>query len=124
MDLTARLRNRRGPGCAVPRPCEPGGGRSMTAHESFRHLMTRVRTGDPYAIRELFDAYAQPLLEEIRHRLRQPLRKRFDSQDCAQEVWRAFFAVQLQERSFDDPEQLLAFLKTIALRKLVGEYRQ
>src|SRR5688500_10092608 len=91
--------------------------------QEFRRLMERVRSGEAEAIQELFDRYAHPLVRVIRRKLHQPLRSRFDSQDFLQEVWRAFFAAEMQQRDFATPEELQAFLSEIARNKVVSEYR-
>jgi len=96
----------------------------MNSQQAFQDLMERVRAGRPEAIRELFDTYAQPLIKVIRRRLHQPLRTRFDSQDFIQEVWKAFFAAEMQQRHFGTPEELRVFLAQIARRKVVTEYRR
>jgi RNA polymerase sigma factor (sigma-70 family) len=88
----------------------------------FLELMRRVRAGDEFAARELYQQYGRHLLRVVRRRLHQPLRSRFDSTDFTQSVWSAFFAAS-RTYSFDTPQALLRFLEKVASRKVAGAYR-
>jgi RNA polymerase sigma-70 factor (ECF subfamily) len=56
--------------------------------------------------------------------LSQELRPKFDSIDFVQSVWLSFFANRSQICDFGQPEQLIAFLATMARNKVVTEVRR
>jgi RNA polymerase sigma factor (sigma-70 family) len=96
----------------------------MDTREAFLDLMRRVREGDEEAARDLYDRYGPSILRVVRQRLHPPLRARFDSCDFLQSVWTSFFAQAVQKRNFDSPEALVAFLRKVALHKVIGAYRK
>jgi len=96
----------------------------VDAQREFADLMRRVREGSPEAARELAEVYGPHIFRVVRRRLTKRLRTKFDSSDFVQSVWASFFAVQPATVSFDTPENLIAYLVTIARNKIVDEIRQ
>lgn len=92
--------------------------------DEFRSLMTRVQTGCPDAARELFDRYGEHIRRIVRRKLHQGLRSQYDSIDFTQDVWASFFAVPWEERAFDTPESLVAFLSEMAFHKVSKAFRR
>lgn len=81
-------------------------------------LMQEVINGSEDAARILFDRYRKYLLFHIRRRMSKRLRAKFDSVDIAQDVWASFFSEPLEMRAFRTPEQLIAFLTSLAKNKV------
>jgi RNA polymerase sigma-70 factor (ECF subfamily) len=97
----------------------------MTAgDDTFPGLMARVFAGQKDAVDELLRRYEPYLLRAIRKRLNKRLRSKFDSLDFVQDVWASFFADRPQQLTFQQPEELVAFLTEVARNKLVEVVRQ
>lgn len=96
----------------------------MRTTEEFHTLMQQVLTGSEEAAQELFRDYEPYLLKVIRRRLDKRMRSKFDSLDFAQDVWASFFAELPEKRSFASPEELVAFLTTLARNKVVDAVRR
>lgn len=94
------------------------------SQQEIEALLARIREGSQDAAKELLDKYGEALIRVIRRRLGQPLRKQYDSADFAQEVWASFFAVPLERYHFASPEDLIAFLTSMARHKLADASRQ
>jgi RNA polymerase sigma factor (sigma-70 family) len=92
--------------------------------EEFRRLMARVRAGCEQAAQELFDRYSGHIARVVRRRLHGRLRTQYDSQDFLQAVWASFFAVPLDEYTFERPEDLVGFLARMACNKVIDVTRQ
>ena len=95
----------------------------MSEEQSFRDLVSRLRAGDERAAEELVRRYEPTLRRTVRVRLRDPrLRRRFDSADVCQSVFRNFF-VRAAAGQFDlaGPEQLLKLLATMARNSLTNQ---
>jgi RNA polymerase sigma-70 factor (ECF subfamily) len=92
--------------------------------DDFPALMERVLAGSPDAARALIDHYGPALLRAIRRNLHRRLRTQFDSLDFAQDVWASFFAELPRGRAFRGPDELAAFLATLARNKVVDTVRR
>jgi RNA polymerase sigma factor (sigma-70 family) len=92
--------------------------------ESFDHLMQRVRDGCDDAARELWQRYGNYILRVVRRQLQQKASSKFDSEDLAQQVWGSFFARPEESLHFNTPDELLAFLASVARNKATDEYRR
>ena len=92
--------------------------------DDFRQLMARVRAGSEEAARELFDRYSGHISRVVRRRLHRRLRTEYDSLDFLQAVWASFFAVSLDEYTFERPEDLIGFLARMAYNKVVDVTRR
>ncbi len=90
----------------------------------FSQLMQRVKAGSEDAVREILDRYGDGLLRVIRRRLNQQLRSQFDSDDFYQAVWTSFFAHRDELSRFESPQDLEAFLKTVAGHKVIDQTRR
>ncbi len=91
---------------------------------NFEQLMERVRSGDPEAQRELFERYGKAIRMVVRYRIDRRMRSQFDSVDFAQDAWASFFHTSLADRTFQTPEELVAFLARVAHHKVVNAYRK
>lgn len=92
--------------------------------EDFCVLMQRLKTGSEDAARQLFDRYGHHVRRVIRRKLDRHVRTTCDSEDFTQAVWASFFADPVQKHSFDAPEELTAFLATMARHKVIQAYRK
>lgn len=95
-----------------------------TTDDEFQALMQEVLTGSEAAAQRLFRDYEPYLLMVIRRRLSKQIRSKFDSLDFAQDVWASFFNEMTRKRSFASPDELVAFLTTVAHNKVVDAVRQ
>src|SRR5262249_31704107 len=92
--------------------------------EDFRALMQRVCDGEAGAAQELVDRYGRAILVAVRRRMSPKLRSEFDSADFVQAVWASFFAIRLDNYSFEESEMLVRFLARLANNKVVNAIRQ
>ena len=93
-------------------------------NESFRRLMQDLEAGSPEAAEKLVQQYGDVILRVIRSRLNRLLRRQLDSEDVRQVVWASFFAHRSLYARFNAPEQLIAFLKSVAANKVIDECRR
>ena len=92
--------------------------------QEFHALMQKVVAGSADAAQQLFRDYGPYLLHAIRRRMSKRIRSKFDSMDFAQDVWASFFAESPAKRSFDSPQQFIAFLAKLARNKVLDAVRQ
>lgn len=93
-------------------------------HSEFTALMERVRNGSEEAVQELLDAYGSHIIRAVRRRLNRQMRTHFDSQDFAQAVWASFFRNRETLGRFQRPDELAAFLGSVAGNKVIDEIRR
>jgi RNA polymerase sigma factor (sigma-70 family) len=97
----------------------------MAEHdETFRNLMDRVREGSEDAAWELVNLYGESVRRAVRRVLNDRLRSKFDSLDFVQLVWNSFFNVRDKSDRFNHPEELAAYLVTMARNKVGMEVRR
>jgi RNA polymerase sigma factor (sigma-70 family) len=99
-------------------------GSMSESEKDFSTLMQCVREGSPDATRELLDRYGPHVLRVVRRKLNRKLRTKFDSLDFVQDVWASFFTASPQQLKFDRPEDLIAYLVSLARNKVIEEFRQ
>jgi RNA polymerase sigma-70 factor (ECF subfamily) len=58
---------------------------------SFAEFLTRLRTGDDAAARELFERFAHQLIALARHRIATELRHKVEPEDIVQSAYKSFF---------------------------------
>lgn len=92
--------------------------------EQLQRLLNEARAGSQAAAQELYDKFAEPLLFVVRHRLSPEARRLLDSSDLTQEVWKDFFAKALREKFFSTPQDLVAFLCGMAVKKVAMAERR
>lgn len=92
--------------------------------DPFRALLDRAESGDSEAARELFEDYGRHVLRAVRHTLNARLRQLFDSQDLVQSVWKSIFENKDSLGTFESPEAMIAFLTTVARRKVAYKVRR
>ncbi len=86
--------------------------------------LERVRQGSEDAAWDLIDVYGPHILRAVRRKLNPRMRPKFDSADFVQAVWASFFTSRSQILSFDQPEDLIAFLSAMAHNKVITEVRR
>jgi len=90
----------------------------------FRTLLARAQQGSEEAARELYETYVPHVIRCVRHRLWRRLRSKFDSQDFAQSVWKSFFHDGPNLPDFQTPDDLIAYLRSMATAKVNEEARR
>jgi RNA polymerase sigma-70 factor (ECF subfamily) len=90
----------------------------------FRSLMQQISEGSEDAAWILVEHYGELIRRAVRRVLNQRLRSKFDSLDFVQLVWSSFFRARNQLDRFERPEELAAFLVTIARNKVGMEIRR
>ena len=103
---------------------ERDSGLSSEVESEFRLLMGRIREGSHEAAWELVERYGRDVQRFVRRSLHRQLRAKFDSLDFVQIVWGSVFRNPEQLRTMERPEQLIAFLATLARYKVVDEVRR
>ena len=93
-------------------------------NSEFRALIAQVRSGSPDAAWELVNRYGGDVQRFVRRSLHRQLRAKFDSLDFVQIVWSSFFRDPEQLSEMQRPEQLIAFLATLAKFKVIDEVRR
>lgn len=96
----------------------------MECDEDFCRLMGRVGEGSEDAAWELVARYGEQIHRTVRRVLNIKLRSKFDSLDFVQLVWKSFFQVRNKCDRFHRPEELAAFLVTMARNKVGLETRR
>src|SRR5262249_2086107 len=92
---------------------------TMSEAEEFVQFRERLRRGDAEAAAELWRRYEPAIRLEIRCHLNPVLRRRFDSEDVRQDVFKTFFIhFQLGQYDFAEPADLVKLLREIARNKL------
>ena len=86
--------------------------------------MNQIRGGSEEAAWELVERYGDQIQRAVRRSLNQRLRSKYDSVDFVQLVWSSFFRTKGQVDRFDRPEELAAFLITMARNKVGMEVRR
>jgi RNA polymerase sigma factor (sigma-70 family) len=90
----------------------------------FEELLQGVRAGSQESARRLHDLYGYHVLRVVRRKLHRRLRSQYDSADLQQAVWASFFAISVDRRVFQGPDELVDFLCGIAANKAVQLFRQ
>ncbi len=92
--------------------------------DNFRRLMHRAAEGDEEAAWHLVEQYGEAIRRAVRRALDSRLRCKFDSLDFVQLVWSSFFRARGRMDRFSRPDELVAFLMTVARNKVVTEARK
>ncbi len=92
--------------------------------DDFCKLMGRVAEGSEDAAWELVTRYGEEIRRAVRRVLNVKLRPKFDSLDFVQLVWKSFFRVRNNCNRFHRPEELAAYLVTMARNKVGLEARR
>src|SRR5882724_13122049 len=87
----------------------------------FQELLREAQQGSKEAAKELYETYVKYVLRCVRQRMYHKLRPRFDSQDFVQQVWASFSVGDAKLPDFETPEELVAYLQTLAQRKVTME---
>jgi RNA polymerase sigma factor (sigma-70 family) len=90
----------------------------------FQSLVHRVREGSEDAAWELVNQYGDSIRRAVRRALNERLRSKFDSLDFVQVVWNSLFRARDKLDRFDRPEELAAYLVTMARNKVGMEVRR
>jgi RNA polymerase sigma-70 factor (ECF subfamily) len=92
--------------------------------QNFRDLLRRVREGSEDAALELVEQYGDSIRRAVRRVLHQKLRSKFDSLDFVQIVWSSVFRSPGFLDRCTRPEDLAAYLVTMARNKVGMEVRR
>jgi RNA polymerase sigma factor (sigma-70 family) len=88
-------------------------------------LLAKLNDGDPAAAEQVFLAYEPYLRMVVRRRLSSGLRAKFDSLDIVQSVWADLLdGFRKSKWSFQDANQLRAFLVKVTQNRFVDRLRQ
>lgn len=90
----------------------------------FIDLVAAASTGSDSAARALVDLYGDAVCRAVRRRLGTSLRTVFDSEDFTQAVWASFFTDRQRLARFRHPDELVAFLASVARNKVVDACRR
>jgi RNA polymerase sigma factor (sigma-70 family) len=93
-------------------------------NDDFHTLMQQVREGSEDAAWELVSQYGESIRRAVRRALNERLRSKFDSLDFVQIVWNSLFRVRDKLDRFNRPEELAAYLVTMARNKVGMEVRR
>jgi RNA polymerase sigma-70 factor (ECF subfamily) len=91
---------------------------------SFRGLLEEVRSGSQDAAWELVETYGPHVHRYVHRVMHRRLRSKFDSLDFVQIMWASLFREPGKLTSFDQPEELIAYLVTLAKNKVFNELRR
>jgi RNA polymerase sigma factor (sigma-70 family) len=95
----------------------------MSAERRFEKLLQQVREGSEDAANELAKEYGKHVLRVVRRALPGELRRKFDSVDFEQKVWKSFFAEARNLPDMKEPTQLIVYLASMAEHKVLDENR-
>jgi RNA polymerase sigma factor (sigma-70 family) len=90
---------------------------------TFTELLQQAIDGSTDAAETLHRRFASHLRRVIRRKLAVPLRRFFDSHDFLQDVWASFYASPPAPGVFTRPQQLVAYLASIASNKVTDAFR-
>lgn len=90
----------------------------------FRATVERICAGEEEAVYDLIDTYGPHIQRVVRRRLNQRMRSKFDSYDFVQMVWVSFFRDRDRIAEFNDADDLIRYLVTMARNKLIDESRR
>jgi RNA polymerase sigma factor (sigma-70 family) len=96
----------------------------MTENHDFKSLMQLISEGSEDAAWELVQEYGEFIRRAVRRVINHRLRSKFDSLDFVQLVWSSFFRTRNKLDRFERPEELAAFLITMARNKVGMEVRR
>jgi RNA polymerase sigma factor (sigma-70 family) len=91
--------------------------------DDLTSLLEAAQRGDPAAWESLFHEFYPKIRRVVRQKLNPSLRSVFDSTDFASDVMKSL-AANFDRLSFTSMESLVAFLKKVAERKVIDEYRR
>lgn len=91
---------------------------------AFRDAIERVCAGSEQAAQDLIDDYGPHIQRVVRRKLSQQMRSKFDSEDFVQMVWTSFFTEPDRISRFQEPSELISYLATMAVNKLMQEARR
>lgn len=94
------------------------------SNESFVAFRDTLKDGSEEAFKRVVEQFGPYVMRTIRRRLDDRMRSRLDSNDFAQAVWMTVYEHRDRLEDLDSAERLIAFLVTIAQRKVRGEFRR
>lgn len=81
-------------------------------------------SGSQEAAQEVIRAYTPYIIRAVRRSLPDQIRSKVDSMDFVQSIWLSFVTVEQKDLHFDEPEQLIGFLATVARNKVIDKFRE
>jgi RNA polymerase sigma factor (sigma-70 family) len=96
------------------------------ADAEFHDLLARAQAGCPVAAQLFFNKYASMLLHAIRRRLKRSpeVRTVWDSDDFMQRTRAKLFKIDFDQKHFENPQALLAYLTRTAKNEVGQEGRK
>jgi RNA polymerase sigma-70 factor (ECF subfamily) len=92
--------------------------------QEFQRVVEGLQAKDTSIGEAVYLQFGPFVRAAVRRQLHPQLRTRFDSLDFAQDVWLSFFALPSERYNFETPEALMAFLITMANRRVIEVFRQ
>ena len=89
----------------------------------FNELLQQAVNGSTDAAHLLHERFESHLRRVIRRKLALPMRRFFDSHDFIQDVWTSFYASPPALGVFTRPQQLVAYLASVASHKVTDAFR-
>lgn len=96
----------------------------MEPSPDLTDLFQRALGGDQSAAEEIVRTHGQGMLRAIRLRLKEKLRRDFDSNDFTQAAWLSLLESPNAKAQFDDPKALGAFLALLSERQVQATARR
>jgi RNA polymerase sigma-70 factor (ECF subfamily) len=97
----------------------------MFHDDELNGLLSRARSGEEAAIRDLLTRFEQEVMTMVRSRLPRKLRTQFDSTDFVQAVWKSLLVEsEHDDRDFDDVEHFRNFLYGMVRNKVGEQHRR
>lgn len=90
----------------------------METGSDLASLLRRALSGDESAAEEVVRTYGRGMIRAIRYRLKEQLRRGFDSNDFTQAAWLSLLEKPSDEAQFADANALGAFLALLGERKV------
>ncbi|MEM9656758.1 MAG: sigma-70 family RNA polymerase sigma factor [Planctomycetota bacterium] len=84
---------------------------------SFEQLMIRIAQGSDSAVWELVDRYSANIVRAVRRRLSDDLRRKVDSVDIVQSVWKSLLRKDAGMDRISTADEFVAFIVEVARRK-------
>jgi len=91
--------------------------------DSLKTLLAKAKAGEPQAVQDLFDQYADLLLKVIRARMTPEMRSAWDSVDFLQLARFKLHGCNIEDKDFETPQAFLAYMIRIAQNE-VGQVKR
>ncbi|MBL8815606.1 MAG: sigma-70 family RNA polymerase sigma factor [Planctomyces sp.] len=103
---------------------EDNSSQHASEERSFSSLIALLRSGSQEAAEALHRSLSPIVVRTIRRKMNRSIRGGYDSQDFTQAVWASFFGHLSQIDRFENREELVRFLTTVASNKVIDAGRR